>query len=420
MDIYAKLRLEPAFPTLAQLLQEHGYATYCVTSNSWLSADFGLLQGFQTVHKQWQLVQTDHEINRLVLLQGRQEHTWAMTVLRRLAQGNAIKNLANAAFARLLAYRLDLGASRILRPFARWASAQERPWFGFVHFLEAHLPYRPPRRWAARFASDLAKCRMWMRRDQWRAAWRHIAGVERLSRSDLAVWRDLYLGEVAYADYHLGRLIDWLERTGQLDRTMVIVVADHGENLGEHGLLNHQYCVFDALLRVPLVIRYPRLFPRGGRVSGQVQTLDLFKTVLEVAGTEPPASASRSLLPGNESRPYVVAEYGQPRDPHPKTLSRYGLRPEALARFRRGFVTLCTDTHKLIVGTDGSVELYAWPSDPGEEHNTAAQHPQTVETLRRLLERWQETHGQVRSPSGRATQVSREVESRLRALGYMQ
>jgi arylsulfatase A-like enzyme len=241
--------------------------------------------------------------------------------------------------------------------------------------MEAHPPYKPPREWASRFVRDPERAKRLIDADQLRLAWRHIARKEMLSEDDLAAWRDLYLAEVAYVDYHLGLLIDWLKRTGRLNNTLIIVTADHGENLGEHGLLDHKYCLYDTLLRVPLVMRCPPLVPAGQRISYQVQTLDLFATILEVAGIEVPPSASRSLLSESERRPFVIAEYGIHRPPFKYVLERYGLQRKDLSHFERGLVALHTNTHKLILGTGGSQELYAWPDDPEEEHNIATQHP---------------------------------------------
>jgi arylsulfatase A-like enzyme len=330
--------------------------------------------------------------------------------------------VANAAFHRLWAYRRDMGASRILRPLKHWIGAQGDPWFAVVHYLEAHLPYRPPRKWVARFASDPIQAERWRQADQWRAAWRHMAGVDLMSEADLAVWRDLYRAEVAYADFHLGLLMDWLQHSNRLEDTVVIVVADHGDNLGEHGLLNHQYCVYDTLLRVPLVIRHPSSLARGQRVAHQVQTLDLFKTILDLAGIEAPASASRNLFSEDERRSFVVAEYGAPRLPHPSDLHRFGLRGEDLDRFERGLVAVRTDSHKLIMGTDGTLELFAWNEDPDEEHNLAAARPEVVKELQMLLQRWQEEVEAlpIRGGDDEPWEMDSTTAARLRGLGYIE
>jgi arylsulfatase A-like enzyme len=419
-NVYDKLALTSYYPTLAQLLSQNGYATFGITNNSWLSAGFGLQNGFDQVHKQWQGWQTRHEVNNLVLLQKSQHSNWTRMAIQELSQGNLLKNLVNAAYNKLLAYRRDLGASRILHPLTRWIESQERPWFAFVHYLESHLEYKPPSQWVTRFMEDSEQTKKWLQADQWRAAWRHIAGVELLSEADLRVWRELYRAEVAYADYHLGQLLDWLARTNRLESTLIAVVADHGENLGEHGLLNHQYCVYDTLLRVPLVMRCPALLPQGLRIPYQVQTLDLFKTLLDLVGVEAPPSSSRDMFRESDRRPFTVAEYGTPRTPHPRYLTRYGLTKGDLGGFERGLVTIRTDTHKLIIGTDGSRELYAWREDPKEECNLASEHPEMVADLTAMLQSWREEMG---ASLGECVEdgwnIDPETASRLEALGYL-
>jgi arylsulfatase A-like enzyme len=423
IGVYTRGALATTYSSLTQQLSQNGYATFGITNNSWLSVDFGLQRGFDVMHKQWQWLQTSHDINKLVLLEGLQGSSWIGNLVCRLLQGNLLKNILNIAYTRFLAYRRDLGASRILRPLARWIDSQQGQWFAFVHYMEAHLPYKPPREWASRFVRDPERAKRLINADQLRLAWRHIAGKEMLSEDDLAAWRDLYLAEVAYVDYHLGLLIDWLKRTGRLDNTLVIVTADHGENLGEHGLLDHKYCLYDTLLRVPLVMRCPPLVPAGQRISYQVQTLDIFATILEVAGIEAPPSASKSLLSESERRPFVIAEYGIHRPPLRYVLERYGLQRKDLAHFERGLIALRTNTHKLILGTDGSQELYAWPDDPEEEHNIATQHPKLVKDLRNRLEVWRREHRDElasRPASERKVALEVEVKERLRALGYLE
>lgn len=200
----------------------------------------------------------------------------------------------------------------------------------------------------------------------------------------------------------------------------MIVVADHGENLGEHNLLNHQYCVFDTLLRVPLVMSCPALLPVGERMSHQVQTLDLFRTTLDLVNIEAPPSASKSMFSESERRPFTVAEYGTPRPPHSRYLARFGLEEKDLEQFERGLTAIRTGTHKLIAGTDGSLRLYAWPDDPSEQNNLTDELPETVVELQAMLRRWQEEIDTT-SAGGSADgyQMDPTTAARLEALGYL-
>lgn len=423
--IYGKLKLDATYPTLAELLAQQGYATFGITNNSWLSRNFGLQRGFDVFHKQWQWWQTSQDINKLVIRQeSRKEQSDWRGAFEHMLRGNPVKNMVNTAFTRFYAYRRDLGARRMLKPVTQWVEKQQTPWFTMVHYLEAHLPYKAPLEWVSRFTSDLNLAKKMHQTDQYRMVWRHLAGVEVMSEEELRIWQDLYLACVAYQDHHLGLLIEWLRQSGRLDDTLLIIVADHGESLGEHGLLNHQYGLYDPLIHVPLVIRYPRLFPSGERVSDLVPTLDVFQTILDVANanSDEVSTSSQSLLSAQSPRSFVVSQYGTPRSPHAETLANYGLEPQQLSRYMRGFTALRTHTHKLIVGTDGSKELYHWLEDVEEENNLAELNPEMVAQLDQTLEAWQEEHGTTNLPDEIPQDVvmDRQLEARLQALGYLE
>jgi choline-sulfatase len=142
------------------------------------------------------------------------------------------------------------------------ASASGRPFFTWVHFYDPHSPYAPPPPYATRYADHP------------------------------------YEGEIAYTDEVLGRLFARLQRLGVWDRTVVVVTADHGESLGEHGEEEHGFFIYDAVVRVPLIVRYPGKIARGVRVKTEARSVDLVPTVLDLAGLPPVASLpGRSLLP---------------------------------------------------------------------------------------------------------------------------
>lgn len=419
LDIYPERRLAPDFETLAALLHQNGYGTFGITKNGWLSGDFGLLRGFETMHKLWQWLQTDDDINAVNLIESASNKGTARVAFQRAWQGNFLKNSLNIAYNRYWP-QTDDGAAKICNELTKWVKNQEGPWFAYAHYLEAHLQYRPPRAWVDRFAHDPGRVQRLLAEDQQSLAWRHVAGVDPLSDEDLEALRDLYEAAVAYQDYRMGQIIDWLHAEGELDNTVVIVLADHGENLGEHGLMSHNYCLYDTLLHVPMVVRYPAAFAAGSRVSEQVQTLDLFKTILDLAAVQSPSNiASQSLLQP-AARAFTIAELGAPRSPYGTALSRFGLEPDDLAKYQAGLTTIRTDTHKLIVSTDERVELYAWPDDPGETRDLATSSPETVAELTALLAGWWSGHGgDLIGKQATDVAVSAELQARLQALGYI-
>jgi arylsulfatase A-like enzyme len=198
------------------------------------------------------------------------------------------------------------------------------------------------------------------------------------------------------------------------------VVADHGESLGEHGLLNHLYGLYEPLTRVPLVMRGPGI-PRRAEVVDLTQTHDLFGTLLAAAGAPLPDNA-RNLFDGSTPRSYVVAEYGQPRVPHLDLLNRFSLQAADFAPFMRGLVAVRTERHKLIVGSDGAMELYDLVENPAESINRAQDSPQVMADMQRLLAEWRSTTGLAPAqPPALPTPpaIPPEVAARLKALGYL-
>ena len=417
--IYATRHLDSRFETLARILGYHGYSTFLITSNSWLSTDFGLARDFMAVHKLWQLWQASEDV--IVHHDGSKFNVYLSAIKKYITKPAAPRNIINYLYHRVTR-RIDTGASRTLRPLMKWIKAQQAPWFAVVHFMEAHLPYRPPLKWLHRFARRPELAKQLRRADQNRLFWRHNAGVELLSPEQLEAWRDLYAAELAYQDFYLGQLLEWLNYQGIKESTCIVVVGDHGENLGEHNLLNHQYCLYETLIRVPLVISYPPFFEPGKRVQHLVSTLDIFPTILRVAGIDTPlCSGCYHLLPDSPVRPYVISEYGKPNVPPVTVLAKFGLRPEHFKRFARGLTALRTDRYKIIVGTDNSQELYDLRSDPREVDNLIGKKPEIAQQLLSLLHTWWQKYDsgpvdQTVSLEGRARS---SVVERLQALGYL-
>ena len=98
----------------------------------------------------------------------------------------------------------------------------------------------------------------------------------------------LYDGEIRFTDHHLGLLVERLRHLNALDNTIIAVTSDHGEAFFEHGFKTHRHTLYDELILVPLVIRYPAKIPAGRRVAPQVRLLNLAPTLLSLADLQPP------------------------------------------------------------------------------------------------------------------------------------
>ena len=230
--------LAPAHRTLAERLDDAGYDTVLVYENINLAPASGLAQGFDRV----------------------------LDVLNERGSG------AGPSFE-VLAQEL---AERRQDP-ARSA----RPLFLFVNLMEPHLSYDPPPALAQPWLPEQAtKEAVVLARN---------LGIRKLDVSTFDILGALYDAEVADLDAHCARVEDLLEREGILGEgvdTLFVVTADHGENLGEHGLIDHKLSVADPLLHVPLVMHWPGHLEGGRSVAEQVRLQDLFPTLLEAAGLD--------------------------------------------------------------------------------------------------------------------------------------
>ncbi|MDA1213172.1 MAG: sulfatase-like hydrolase/transferase [Planctomycetota bacterium] len=174
-----------------------------------------------------------------------------------------------------------------------------------------------------------------------------------------------YDGEVAYVDRQMGRLFDSLEKLGLKDNLVVVVVGDHGESLGEHGEEAHGYMLYDSTLRVPLIIADPRLDIRNHRVTTPVSLVDVFPTVLDLAGLpKPEAMAPRSLYPA------LMEKTLPPRVCYSQTMEPY---LEA-----RWAPLQCITTERWRYIRTTIPELYDLQNDPAEVNNLASEEPDLV------------------------------------------
>jgi arylsulfatase A-like enzyme len=189
---------------------------------------------------------------------------------------------------------------------------------------------------------------------------------------------DKYDTEVAFADREVGRLLDWMAETGRLDETIVVLMADHGEAFGDHGMVQHGNRPYDDQLHVPLMVWAPGVAP--ARVATPVGTIDIAPTVLGYLGMPPiPGAEGVDLLGHVPARPIFVET---PRNGVDVTFFAYAVTDR---RWR-----LIYD----VVGN--TTELYDLDADPGELRNLADREPGRTAELRAVLARWLDATGSVR------------------------
>jgi len=245
-------------------------------------------------------------------------------------------------------------------------TVRDRRFFAWVHLYDPHAPYEAPEPYASRYRGQP------------------------------------YLGEIAYTDHVVGRLTGWLETQGLLEKTVIVVVGDHGESLGDHGEAAHAYFIYGATTHVPLIVRTP--WGLTGRSPAQVSTVDILPTVLDVVGLAPQEgidgrSLARALF--DPAAPLGHASYSETYFP------RYHFGWQHLRSLRDDRYTYVDAPRP---------ELYDRSQDPGETRNVFKAYSQRAEALRVRLEEMSRTTG-TQAPERK--QLDPETLQRLAALGYV-
>ena len=277
------------------------------------------------------------------------------------------------------------------------------PTFTWVHYFDPHLPYAPPAEFRPRGAIDVP------------GNWYGLKAQERAAivadPAKVAALRALYDAEIAYVDRELGRLLEAASEAAPAGGQLIVVTADHGEPMGEHGHYWHRD-LYDPTLHVPLVmLPPPRVLSSPRVVAELVRLIDVAPTVLDWLGLPKLARAEGVSLGGlasggatESSRPLVAISEPEP--------DAFVARSVAVRR----------DAWKLIQSDDGlwapdrwsrgGVELFDMTADPGETTNVSATRPDVVQGISQLLPPdW---------TAAAPTELTPEDRERLRALGYLQ
>ncbi len=421
--------LDCAMTTLPEYLHERGYRTFGVSSNYWISTATHYDRGFDVFCQSWQLLQAND--NPALERQRRRDPGYSAAPTQSVAERlRAAVNRLEAGFWRNCCapiMAVDMGAGRVNRLVKRWIrqwATLDAPFFAFIHYLEPHLPYRPPARFVDRYLNARDAKRAYAVNQN---PLKCIGGRARMGADDFDLLGRLYDAEVSYTDHCVGEVVEGLRAAKLLDQTLLVFTSDHGENLGDHGLMDHMFSVHEPIVRVPLIVRYP-----GGEHRGieprVVQTLDLFPTVAALVNghgaTANGDAASlaaqlqgQALPPLGPPRGFAVSELKQMQPPIATLSKRY---PGFDWRvYDRSLCAVRTARHKYVVGTDGSEALYDLERDPGENDDRLAREPERAAEMRARLAGWQGSFTAA-APTEPAEELDDEIRRRLQDLGYIE
>ncbi|MEW5978594.1 MAG: sulfatase [Acidobacteriota bacterium] len=220
---------------------------------------------------------------------------------------------------------------------------RKEPFFMWVHYFDPHSPYDFRKAFPADQPSGNAVPAV---------EWRDAKMRDRIRSYD---------SEIAYTDYHLGRLLDTLDELGLRDSTLVVVTSDHGESLGEHGYVGHGRHLSEAIIRVPLIMRWPGVIPAGRTISAQATLVDLAPTVVDlVFGTEKLYQSAQTFS-GRTFKPAILDEAAVPHRPirYLTFAGKKGWAPRWVS-----WIWVHPDTLPLRLGeTDGTLKRVWTPRD---------------------------------------------------------
>jgi arylsulfatase A-like enzyme len=337
-------QLDDEYPTLAEVLAAQGYATAGFSGNvEWATSGAGLARGF--IHFEDYFKTIGDVITRTVL--GRQ-------IGVRLAAPFGIRDRLDRR------HGVDL-----TRAFTAWLDANPgRPFFTFFNYFDAHSPYAAPAPYHTKFMTP----------DQQsldvRLAVRPTPPEDRqVTPLHRDFWMAAYDGGLASLDSEIGHLFDELRKRGLLERSLIIITADHGEAFREHGLYGHGHGLNLEQLRVPLIIRLPGGAHAGLRVSKLVPFVNIPATILSLTGGDAPRQ-----IPGESLSRFWQAGSSATRVDDEPLLSEVGYRmnqPDAWPIHSGWVKSLITPDWHFIQQEKGHSELYRWPQDLGEQVNLA-------------------------------------------------
>lgn len=278
----------------------------------------------------------------------------------------------------------------------------EEPFFLYLHYMEPHSPYLPPKNWKNRFAGAYDGHDFIREGDPNPIAEMLFDDGPDLDISDRDIGHlvDLYDEEIRYFDGLFRRLIGRLDQQGLLDRSIVVLTSDHGEEFLEHGLIMHCRGIWDTVTHVPLILWIPEV-EGGRRIGSAVGNIDIVPTIVDYLGADVQdfgfeGSSLRPLIEGRETAPrYAFADQG-----------RY--RSASDGRF-----------HLILDGGTGSVRLFDVRRDPLEENDLYSGAHLEASLLGAALNQWLEDIGQ-RVRFDEALAEAKVKEEELRALGYIE
>lgn len=397
--VYGENRLSDHIPTIAEKLKEYGYKTAGFINNSQVGTLVGFDKGHDIFVEVWKGVKSESTVKKI-----------AQGIARRVKEK--------------LGYE-DMGAKRTNKLFTEWLEKRidkNKAFYAFLHYVEPHNPLNPPRPYKNKYIKPLKNVDM--QKVKKVAQNPLICFVEDLNvnHEETEVLKSLYDGEIAYIDSKIGEVMQMLKENDCYDDTMIIITSDHGEHFGEHNLWSHAASLYNEVLHIPLVIKFPKGMEYIQEVNNYTQLVDIFPTVMEIADINEKENRNSGISlvyrkDKNKFHDCVFAEW-EGRVPY-FVKSRLNDLPlhVNLNKFTNKMQMIICEKYKYISKSDGQEELYDLSSDIIEHNNLISQYQDIAARMKIKLAEWQSAGN--REIVKEQSLMDEETRKNLERLGYM-
>jgi arylsulfatase A-like enzyme len=360
------------YPTAAELLGRYGYRGFGVIGNPFAGAPaLGFARGY--------------------------EECVQVYALRKLQAVRAAEKSSH--FRVTLPEDINEQVFRLLPRFGTRGS------FAYIHYLQPHKPYDPPAEYLSGAATESGHQSppagaSW---NELHAAFLRANQTGEASPSTVAELETRYRANLRYVDAGVGALLDRLRREGWYDESVIVLMADHGDAFFKHGRFGHNLTLYDDMLRIPFVIKFPRrdgIAPR--RLDDPVETIDLLPTLFDYLGLRIPEH-----LEGDSLWPLIQGRVRRLDGPE-----------VVVATMRRNLHAIRLGDHKYLLQVQGEEELYDLRADPDEQRNRIEEEPAKARALRQKLESMVDLTARRTLNERHDLRMDPEMERLLEILGY--
>jgi arylsulfatase A-like enzyme len=371
--------LDNSFRTLAEVLYDKGYQTINFSNNGYITSYHNMTQGFE---RTWYKGRWADDITMLKSLGSSvvSFFNWLLNHFQNHILAKIIKNPVS--------YRDSPKAAITNNAISEWLDHdrdKNRPFFIFINYMDAHLPYNPNDK-VARLFLDETNLKRSYREDLRFPPIEHCLDLAKsgYTKTDIEIIRSLYDACIRYLDGELKSLIDKLKHMGIYDKTLVIITSDHGEYLGTKNRLAHGLGLNEEVLHVPLIARYPNLFKAGAKYDTMVTHIDIPETILSFVNIkERPEGIHKTQLLYDlkeDFRPNVLAEFRFPL--------HLLINASLLDDNSKWFIeqkTIRNKTDQFIWKSRGEPELYNVVVDPLQHNNLYSKDKEKADKLSKQL-----------------------------------